>query len=268
MTSYITILFFCLIPIYALNILHLSDAHLDLKYEIGSFSSCEQDKYGLKCCRNNSIGIYPYTKASKYGSFNCDSSSLLINNTLKYISKHHIVDIIIYTGDTVNHHDFDQSLDDNINTIYNFHMLLLKYFPNSTILPTIGNHDTFPVDQMSSKFHLRLFKQLYSIWNIKEEYPFLMGGYYKYDIGNITFISLNSIYYDDGNIFTNDPQSERQYNWLIDILDSSRKNNKSCLIISHLFPYNSGMKDKHSMRLDTHSGDILIAINFYLLIIK
>lgn len=225
------------------NILHISDIHLDLKYYPNTYSTCLQGE--LRCCRNDSIGIYPFYKANSIGNYNCDTSKYLFNKTLEHIKiNEKNISFIIYTGDSVNH-NIQRNFDEVIDNIYIVHSILKHYFPDIPIFSTIGNHDTYFRDQMSSTYHLKLFKQLYSIWEIKEEYPFLIGGYYN----KSNVISLNSIYYDINNVFKHDHQKELQLVWLENTLNDYRKQGKKCYIISHLFPSTHEFEDIYSEKL-------------------
>jgi hypothetical protein len=229
------------------NILHISDIHLDLNYYPNTYSTCLQGD--LRCCRNDSIGIYPFYRANSIGNYNCDTSRYLFNKTLEYIRNTENVSLIIYTGDSVNH-NIQRNFDEVIDNIYVVHSILKFYFPNISIFTTIGNHDTYFRDQMSSTYHLKLFKELYSIWELKEEYPFLVGGYYNESMEHGNIISLNSIYYDKNNVVGySDHQKELQLVWLEDVLKDYKSKKLKCYIISHLFPSTHEFEEKYSERL-------------------
>ena len=113
----------------SLTFLQLTDIHFDSQYLEDSQANCLFGSTGLKCCRETSIGIKPYRNASKWGDYNCDSSLLFIEESLKWISENiETPDFIIWNGDSVDHHDFTQSLNKNLNEINITTSLLYKYF--------------------------------------------------------------------------------------------------------------------------------------------
>lgn len=260
MNSFIFSLFFLfslfsLFPLFSPSfnsqavILHLSDIHFDQLYQINSSSTCLQGKFDLRCCRKDSIPIYPFRNASKWGDFNCDTPILLIQNLLLWIKENYKghkgnkkheenkENIIIYTGDTVAHNDISQSFMDNIQTLKDFSKLIQYYLPNITFIPTLGNHDTYPVDQMSSILHQKLFIELVDTWNIPiySRDTFIKGGYYHRFVNNITIISLNTVYYVHNNLFNinmSDIQSREQLIWLENLIGMSKK----VWIIGHVPP--------------------------------
>lgn len=44
--------------------------------------------------------------------------------------------------------------------------LLYKIFPDTPIIPAIGNHDSFPLDQLPSLLPHWYFKIIYEIWKV------------------------------------------------------------------------------------------------------
>ncbi len=194
---------------------HISDIHLDPFYSVGSPSNCLFDDYGLTCCRNTSIGIKPYTFASEWGDFNCDLNIYTLNNTLRHISQTDD-EFLIITGDIVSHHDFD--IFNNFESIVVFTNLVNHYI-KTPILPVLGNHDAFIVDQEWSinSTYLHKIADLWRPWLSEEEYnSFRVYGYYtRFDFFNYDWIVLNSLWYDDNNLSPlNKSMSEMQYTWL------------------------------------------------------
>jgi len=97
-----------------INVLHLSDWHLDPRYDIGSEANCTNNL----CCRPDSINTVlstDYTNASvpasRFGSIFCDTPADLAISA--FAEMHNFVDMSdisfsIFTGDIVSHDPFDQ----------------------------------------------------------------------------------------------------------------------------------------------------------------
>lgn len=229
------------------TMLQLTDIHYDINYQQNSWSSCLFGDTGLGCCRNNSIGIEPYTKASKWGDYNCDLSFLFINSTFQWIQNNINADfdLIMVNGDIVDHHDLSQSMAQNMNEIYIVYDLLTTSFPTSLIIPVIGNHDTFPIDQLESPFS-QTWQSLFlsEIWqDTPIQYDlstFQKGGYYKiYITKTKKIIILNSLYYDRNNLLIinqNDPS--QQFQWFQKELQKELEENMTTWIVGHI-PINS-----------------------------
>jgi sphingomyelin phosphodiesterase len=97
-----------------INVLHLSDWHLDPRYDIGSEANCTEPL----CCRPYSTNIHlntDYTNssvpASRFGSLLCDSPADLAISVFSempnFINMSHIA-FSIFTGDIVSHDPVDQ----------------------------------------------------------------------------------------------------------------------------------------------------------------
>lgn len=91
------------------NVLHLSDWHLDPRYDIGSEANCSQ----YLCCRPYSTNTKVHTgvsnasvPASRFGYLYCDSPPDLALSSFSSMSSFFKVDDIkfsIFTGDIVSH---------------------------------------------------------------------------------------------------------------------------------------------------------------------
>jgi sphingomyelin phosphodiesterase len=241
--------YFCIGQAY--NILHLSDIHYDDKYIVGSYSNCMQGKLKLRCCTKTSIPI-TNDHAGYFGDQNCDSPGNLIDGTFEWIRDNIIndFDIIIYTGDDYTHHDLSQSKEGSIQSIEFITNKFIEYFPNKTVINTLGNHAGHPVDQLSplelSDWLLDPVTDLWSHW-IKDENALKTlryGGYYKYDLNNdlstnIQIVSLNSLYYDKNNLMIkHETDPKEQFQWFSETVKNAFNENKKLWVIGHIFPGN------------------------------
>jgi hypothetical protein len=227
------------------NILHISDIHLDNYYYNEGVNNCFLGTTGLGCCRKYDFPLYPYEKVSNWGDYNCDTPFKLVNETFNWINNNINIDSIIYTGDSVNHHDIVQTPYSNIKEVKTIFNLFNTYFPNTQILHTIGNHDTYPIDQsIPYIYKIFLYNYANSVYldNISIKDSLINGGYYSTFIKNtnIKVISLNTIYFQSNNFFKNYNNIKfKQWEWLNNELYLSEKNNESIWLLFHSPPSNS-----------------------------
>ncbi|PQE22173.1 Ser Thr phosphatase family protein [Rutstroemia sp. NJR-2017a WRK4] len=134
-----------------INVLHLSDWHLDPRYDIGSEANCSQ----YLCCRPystntdlNTTSINPSIQASRFGYFYCDSPpdlALSAFSTMDQFINKSSISFTIFTGDIVSHDN-----DDQISRAYVEYEEMVTYqtfkaqMKNSPIYATLGNHDSLP----------------------------------------------------------------------------------------------------------------------------
>lgn len=226
--------------------LQITDPHIDILYMVGSPANCEYGWTGLGCCRSTSIPIQPYRNAGKYGDVNCDVSSAFVDETFKYIAKRFPdLDFIFWTGDNPDHHDFTQTYRHNMDEIELVAKLIKDNFKNIPVFPVLGNHDTWPVDQLSLNFaKTKLSVDMTSLFtdngwlNNQALFSFSQNGYYSIMMNpKLLLIGLNSLYYENNNLFikgVDDPAN--QLKWLESQLKNSMINNIKVWIISHTPP--------------------------------
>lgn len=141
------------------KVMHLSDFHLDPRYDVGSEAQCSN---GL-CCRSNTGYTTPVTEAAPlFGTFNCDSPYYLVLAALQAIrpltgtnsAGSHVpaADVAngknfawsIYTGDLVSHDPQNElSMEYVEYTEISMYGLMKKYI-DGPIYVALGNHDTNP----------------------------------------------------------------------------------------------------------------------------
>jgi hypothetical protein len=64
-------------------------------------------------------------------------------------------DFVYWTGDLPPHNVWNQTRNDQLNAIKVLTTLFKKYFPNKAIFPTLGNHETTPVNLLVHVFNLK-----------------------------------------------------------------------------------------------------------------
>src|ERR1700744_375259 len=145
--------------------LQIADIHYDATYAVGSPNHCMDDLVGMSCCQNFSIPLPNSTNAQRWGDYNCDSPFSLVENTLKWIQLYFPnIDYILWSGDSATHHITTQTFEDNISAVDDVTTLLKKYFPKIKVYPTIGNHDTWPADNMGEPTYMQAILNNYTIY--------------------------------------------------------------------------------------------------------
>jgi sphingomyelin phosphodiesterase len=134
-----------------INVLHLSDWHLDPRYDIGSEANCSQ----YLCCRPYATNTALYTNvdnasvpASRFGYLYCDSPPDLALSSFASMPgffEMSNVSFAIFTGDIVSHDNDDQLsrayIEYEETVTYQTFKAQMKSTP---IYPTLGNHDSLP----------------------------------------------------------------------------------------------------------------------------
>ncbi|CAK4034038.1 sphingomyelin phosphodiesterase asm-3 [Lecanosticta acicola] len=133
------------------KVLHMSDFHLDPRYEVGAEGNCTS---GL-CCRHGNLnpsfnGSISYP-APLYGYFACDTpydlglAALQAVGPLTGTSADNPLAWTIYTGDLVSHDpqtELSRAYVEYAETsIFNY---MFKKYLTGPVFPVLGNHDTNP----------------------------------------------------------------------------------------------------------------------------
>lgn len=221
----------------------MSDIHYDHGYVVDSPTQCEGGLIGLRCCHIDSIPLANTSslRANQWGDFNCDSPALLVKESIEWIRRNLLVDIVFYTGDTVSHHDFQQILnwEDNYQDIVSITTLLSTL--GVPIYSVLGNHDSTPfVDQLWGAFPV--LTSIAQLWqnntltggaNISN---FSAGGYYaaySHPLRN-TIVGLNCLLHDVNNLMVMTNASNDwggQNEWV-----RATVNGSSFVLLSHIPP--------------------------------
>jgi sphingomyelin phosphodiesterase len=132
------------------QILHLTDIHMDLEYQIGSHIECNEPI----CCRStpfsdnsSTISGEANVSAGTWGAYPCDIPIHTVENAFKEISKNSkSVDLWYWTGDIVAHDIWQYSRARNIAHLQIIAQFLHQYTNGSRIVPVIGNHEAVPIN--------------------------------------------------------------------------------------------------------------------------
>ncbi|KAK6382352.1 hypothetical protein LTS17_004239 [Exophiala oligosperma] len=247
------------------DVLHLSDWHLDPRFDIGSEANCT----GYLCCRPYSENRDLSTTrrnaslpASRFGSFFCDSPADLALSAFDDMDKLINMDELafsIFTGDIVSHDPEDTLSQDYVTYEEEITYLVFKKMLGSTpVYAALGNHDTLPVSfntqhnmnsdpkNSSSNVYQWNYDLVSSLWM---EHSWLndseasfarthYGAYATTTAQGLRIISLNSDFWYKANIFNywnvTNPDQSGILKWLADELSACEKRGQRAWIIAHV----------------------------------
>ncbi|CAF3896250.1 unnamed protein product, partial [Adineta steineri] len=228
-----------------LNVLHLSDIHVDFAYKPGSQADCSQPL----CCRQGQPAP-GHAGAGFWGDYrNCDIPYWTAEATLKYAAEIENVDFIYYTGDLPAHNVWNQSRADQLYSINTINNMLAKIFPNKTIYSAVGNHEAapcnlYPTPNIKTDNISWLYEVLADNWirfGLSEDTRASIerGAFYTTLIRpGLRLISLNMNYCTSDNywliINSTDPLDQLQ--WLIQWLQYAEDHEEKVHIIGHQPP--------------------------------
>jgi len=249
----------------AVNVLHLSDWHLDPRYDIGSEANCTN----ALCCRSHSKNDdldtdkkNPSVPASRFGSFLCDSPADLALSALSNMAD--FVDMAdlsfsIFTGDIVSH-----DLDDALSRAYVSYEEEITFEIFKTMLGdtpvyvTLGNHDSLPVafhtqhslnpnprdastNALAWNYDLVSSLWLQHSWINESEAEFARthyGAYASTTTQGLRVISINTDFWYRSNIFNfwnvTNPDTSGILKWLADELSDCEARGQRAWIIGHV----------------------------------
>ncbi|KRT84324.1 Calcineurin-like phosphoesterase [Oryctes borbonicus] len=127
------------------RVLHLTDIHYDELYTTGSASKCNK----FLCCQgDNKVRSLYEDIAGYWGSWGkCDAPHNLVMETFKHIQENPVrFKYAYFTGDVVSHRIWNTSIEGNIKIINGIFYEMKRAFPGVKIFPTLGNHETHPVN--------------------------------------------------------------------------------------------------------------------------
>jgi sphingomyelin phosphodiesterase acid-like 3 len=238
------------------SFLWLSDLHFDPWYGTegafrhGTDNPCRQKR------------THDGTDEYLYGQFGCDAPELLIQDALHHARR--ILqnpDFVVVTGNLCRHGN-DQLEHPMVETqaiLSNVSEWLVSTFPNTSILPSIGNNDVTPDYYLDSHNATALLtmvtnglEPLFTTNNERE--AMLQGGYFARNVTDkITVLSLNTVLYstshqpeydvNDDDDDDDDPLG--QFQWLEEQLSLARSNHRVVYVMGHI-PPTVGSYTRHS----------------------
>lgn len=231
-----------------LRVLHLTDIHYDSEYVEGGIAECGEPL----CCREASPTPLNATEgAGKFGDYrDCDMPLWTLEHMFATLAaQNDTFDYVIWTGDVPPHNVWNQSRDDQLRTIQAVVDLFLKYLPGKMVYPSLGNHESSPVNSFPPPYITGenaigwLYTALADTWKHWLPQDALdsvrRGAYYSVLVHpGLRVISLNMNYCNSQNwwmlLNTTDPTGELQ--WLIAELQKSEDAGEKVHILGHIPP--------------------------------
>uniref|UniRef100_A0A8R1XMU1 Sphingomyelin phosphodiesterase n=1 Tax=Onchocerca volvulus TaxID=6282 RepID=A0A8R1XMU1_ONCVO len=231
-----------------LRVLHITDLHLDLEYAPGSEANCSSE---LCCHMQPELNESTITQKSGYwGTVAvCDMPHWTIENMLQNIQKLGKIDYILVGGDYESHKDWTYTREGHLKIIGKISTILHKYFANTPIYWTLGNHEgvpinSFPPHYIPEKYRTQWlydelarlqkpFLDMKSIENVKYR-----GCYTVQLHPGLRLISLNSGYCETSNfwLYINETDPDGTLSWLAMELKQAELDGQYVHILSHIPP--------------------------------
>ncbi|KAI1319696.1 hypothetical protein EDD11_003390 [Mortierella claussenii] len=228
-----------------IDVLHLSDWHVDDQYTTGSEGACNKPL----CCRKYADSpLKPTRAASSWGDYNCDAPAKLGQDLLKFVPSVANINFTILTGD-VPPHDVWLETQASVLSLEKTAYDVMSSGLSSTVYPTVGNHESAPVNLFptpaSGVDNKWLYDSLADNWSrwlpsdavnsVKE-----FGAYTVSPQPGFRIISLNNNFcytmnfYLYGHTKEYDPFGELR--WLINQLQAAEDAGERVWIIGHVGP--------------------------------
>ncbi|XP_015119715.1 sphingomyelin phosphodiesterase [Diachasma alloeum] len=232
-----------------LKIVHVSDIHYDPLYEPNGNARCGQPN----CCRRgqgpSTPGVAP---AGYWGDYRvCDTPWHAVVDALDHVnSTHSDAEYIYYTGDIVDHGEWETTRDGNKKIIKEVFKKIKETFGKTPVFPIIGNHEANPLnifasskvdnDEVSTKW---LYELLADIWINSGWLPestrntIVQGGFYTVSPKKgFRIIALNNnVAYTYNWWLIYEPNDlGGQLKWLAETLLEAEKNEEFVHILAHV----------------------------------
>nr|XP_032808958.1 acid sphingomyelinase-like phosphodiesterase 3a [Petromyzon marinus] len=216
---------------------HLSDLHLDPSYRA--------DAVPESVCRS-SRGL-PVRDAGPFGSHMCDSAWRLVQSALENMrSLDPDPDFLVWTGDSPPHLPVKElSTREVLEIMGNFTTLIRSTFPNTPVIPALGNHDYWPQDQdpvAGSELYDRV-ADMWSGWLTEESQAlFRKAGFYTQLVRGassaaLRVVTLNTnLYYTPNRQTLGLPDPGGQLAWLREVLSLARRHQEKVYVVAHVPP--------------------------------
>jgi len=215
----------------AMKIGVLSDMHLDIRYD-----PVASHKDDCRKTNGSSNSSEPY---APLGRFKCDPPQITFEYMVqKLLEQEGSLDLVVVNGDHVGHgialkdggvEYSDHEVPLQMQTLQTVADTLSKYFPNTLVLPVIGNNDAYhhneaPWTAEKMPYYTDVFKmwfneipknsKLPNLGNIKDTFEY--GGYYRVDVNSeVSVLSLNTMYLTLENELTENPkEGDAMLDWL------------------------------------------------------
>ncbi|MEL6741322.1 MAG: metallophosphoesterase, partial [Planctomycetota bacterium] len=236
-----------------LKALQISDIHVDMLYAEGAEAECDEPL----CCRSASYQLDAngtrrsvQMPAGRWGTLSkCDIPYRTLEHALEHLSTQHF-DYIMWTGDLPAHDDWEQTRPEALHLLQNLTDLMLRHFPDTPVYPSLGNHESFPVNSFPPRYITEpdnsvswLYDKLAEVWApwLPEEAVETVRRYGYYTLlhrPGLRIVSLNMNYCNDLNFWTlvDAVDPDHHLRWLVDVLSEAERQGERVHIIGHIPP--------------------------------
>ncbi|KAF9543678.1 hypothetical protein EC957_000533 [Mortierella hygrophila] len=244
-----------------INVIHLSDWHVDELYEPGTEAQCDRNT----CCRTfptTNTSAPPIRAASTWGDYHCDTPVKLTRDLMQFIKKEiSDIDFGILTGDIPPHDTWLETKETVVPIEKHSYETIASFLGDGVnVYPTIGNHEVAPANlyptEKSGGSAQWLYNSLSSQWS-----PWLTpsarlqvrnnhGAYSTSPHRGFRIISLNTNFCLDDNYYLfsdlSDTDPNHELRWLISELQHAEDHNERVWIMGHGAPYQTSCLDNWS----------------------
>ncbi|CAG0912352.1 unnamed protein product [Notodromas monacha] len=232
----------------SLKLVHVTDVHVDPEYDGEVIGEC----FLNICCkaRRNLKSNATSLRTQMLGEWGDYHACGLPRKTVEHLLCEHInkthrdVDVLIWTGDIPGHGSWLLNRQQNIQMINDTLNLVKKCLPEVIVIPAIGNHEAYPVNDFEPGEQTKLlYSDLVKMWSdwLPEDAQkqALNGGFYTVQIRKgLRAIVLNTNYCYKYNWWNHvkiiDPMN--QLEWLALQLDAAEKADEDVYVVSHISP--------------------------------
>mmetsp|Transcript_17378 Transcript_17378/g.51931 ORF Transcript_17378/g.51931 Transcript_17378/m.51931 type:complete len:580 (+) Transcript_17378:28-1767(+) len=228
---------------------HFTDLHYDPEYRAGLSAECGQPL----CCRPPAaVATEPSEAAGYWGDPRCDTPLRTVESALEDAFSRNL-SFVLWTGDSPPHNIWNQSRQDQINTVQQSAALLRSNLPGVRVFPCLGNHESAPVNSFppsslggspssasSNQWLLDAIADAWASWlPTSAQETLRRGGFYTAHVqDNLHVVALNLNYGMYGNwwLLINDTDPADQLHWLAETLLDLETRGQQVLLIGHQPP--------------------------------
>ncbi|KAG0173310.1 Endopolyphosphatase [Apophysomyces sp. BC1034] len=211
----------------------------------------------------------------------CDAPVDLAQQTLDWIVREwrDKIDFVIWTGDN-SRHDWDKKRRRKMKHVLDLNqqatdMMIDAFWPHVPIIPTLGNNDVFPHNQIGGKDQsselLDFYEELWRAWIPQDQREtFRSGGYFAVNVSpGLRVLSLNSMYFYKKNELVQScghakSPAYQHMQWYKNQLAKARQDKVRVYVIGHVPPsrdYRGTCLDDY-LRISLRYADVIMG-HFY-----
>ena len=239
--------------------LTINDVHLQKDYLYKGRVNCK-DPSG--CCYQKMGDKEEGQKAGYWGTPNskCDTPKYFWERTLNNLKKEELkTDFILLLGDNYGHNYYrDKGNEDLYKWNEYFYDSVLENFPNSTIIPVLGNHEADPVnyfdfDDKNNSVIKNIFPNFKKFLDQKKIDEYINNGFYDLEFNDfgVKFIVLNTQMTDIENFFLVKKHTDllNFFEKLTQSLYESEQKDQKVILLSHINFGNDGIYDGYEKNM-------------------